>query len=270
MAVVFDTATSNVTGGDTGAALSSATLAFTGASGASLAVFVGYSRNQDVVTGTAALAYNSVAMTQQAVLTPGSNTARAFLFTLLNCCDGAAHNIVVTTGGQQPAQIILGAVSATGVGAFTGATSLAPGIVGNTGNMAVTSTGTDDLVVAGANHGDVISGVGTGTQRWIQNPTSVSAGGDGIGSTVPGAAGTVNVAYTSSLSDHWAMVAVNFQAAVAAPAPGLLLSMAGDGLRAMDGSRLVPMAGPSAGRPSAARRIRSATPPPPTRGVYPR
>lgn len=210
----YDAQASNVTGGDLAAnpGISSATLSFTGASGASLVAFIGTTAESvDVSACTVSVTYNGSTATALVTQAPGSNTAKAFLVGWLNICDGAAHNIAVTVSGANlPHQIAIGAISATSVGSFSGATSSVPGIVTNSGNLAVTSGGTSDLVVGAGMHGDLISGTSNGTQRWIQNPSSLSAGGDSVGSTVPGAAGTVNAGgYTSTASDHWTLLAVN-------------------------------------------------------------
>jgi hypothetical protein len=93
----FDAVASGTTGSDGGVGLTTASLSFTGAAGAALAVFVGYSRGAtDISPSTAAVTYNGVSMTQEVTQSPGSTSAKVFMFSLLAACDGAAHNIVVT------------------------------------------------------------------------------------------------------------------------------------------------------------------------------
>lgn len=218
----YDAQASNKTGtDDNGAGQASATLSFTGAAGAALVVQVSISRAAvDLTSTVVTVTYNGVSMTSLKRQVPGSTSAASEIFGLLNACDGSAHNVAVTiASGNQPALIFTGAISATSVGSFSGAVGSAPGILTNSGNLAVTSGGTSDLVIGGGAHGDTISGAGTGTQRWNQVGDAFSAGGNAAGSTVPGAAGTVNVAFTSSVSDHWVLLGVNLQnGAAVAPA----------------------------------------------------
>lgn len=277
MAVAYDTSAGSTFGHDNGpgfGGVTSATAAFTGASGASLVVDVTaalIASAGSTAPWTLDVTYNSVPMLSLARKAPPvSTTSFIETFGLLNCCDGSAHNIVMTmtpNGGGASGGFIMGRVSATGVDHFdtpvtnNSSSSASPA-------LSVPSAAGDFVVAAGA-HGDVISGQNQ-TQRWLlQVANNNTAGSNMAGQTAAGAA-SVSCTWTSSLTDSWAVIGVNLAANPAVVAAGLLRSMAGDGLRAMDDSRLVPMTGPPSPRPSAIRRIRRTPPPPPRRGSYPR
>jgi hypothetical protein len=272
-APVHDTTGSAQVGVSNGVTQPSLTLAATLASGASLAVSVHCARTVDISTATLSCTYNAVSMSAGTKQAPGSNTSFSQMFWLLNCGDGASHNIVATvTAGTLPAVIIIGYESATGVTAFNGSTGSAPGISTNSGNLAVT-TDSNGLVYGAGAHGDTTTGVGAGgTNRWNENVDALSSGSNARGGTWAGAGSSVNVAFTSSVSDHWTLIGVNMDggAGGGGDPTGLLRAMAGDGLRAMDGSRLIPMAGGPADRPRGSRRSRRAIPTQPRWGSYPR
>lgn len=226
MAVAHDTSSSNATGssGSGNPDQTTATLSFTGTSGAALIVTAHLSVQDGNLSSTVISAtYGGTTVPSIRRQAPGSNTAFSECFALLNACDGSAHNIVISvTSGNNPKCIIIGASSYTDAGAFD-VVSSAPGISGNSGTLLV-GCGLNDMVHAAAAHGDSISGVGTGgTQRWSQNVDANSAGANAMGGTWPAANTTVSEAFTSGSSDHWVLIGVTVVSA-SAPTPRIVSS----------------------------------------------
>jgi hypothetical protein len=214
--VAFDATNSAYFGGDggtptvNGPTAGPAALPFTGAAGAALVAAVNIGRvSQDVSGNTLSVTYNGVAMSSLRRQAPPSTSAVTELFGLLNACDGSAHNIVVTMTGIS-GLIIVGGLSATGCNSFTGVTSTSS--TSTTSPTLNVTSAAGDLVFAAGAHGDIISG-SNNTSRWIIAGEANSTGGsNGAGATAAGAA-TVNMTWTSSLSDHWAVIGVNLSAA---------------------------------------------------------
>jgi hypothetical protein len=218
--------------GTSGVPVTTLNVSITGAVGASLVASVHVGKGGTDMSGcTITVTYNGVSMTSQVRrAASGSNTAISEVFGLLACGDGAAHNIAITTSIS--GAIVCGGVFATSVGAFNNATSSQPGLVANSGNLPVTSTSSNDLVYTCGAHGDAISGTSPGTQRWNDNYQTDTAGGCSVGATLPGTAGTVNIGFTSSFTDHWVLLGVNLQdsgGGAGAPVDDTIQGMVGPG-----------------------------------------
>lgn len=158
--------------------------------------------------------------TTETIYQSSSTSGGLFCFYLIGPTSG---NIVLTLSSAVD-RIIASAVSFTGTDSISTVTaSNYTTSNGATNSPTITLTSaTGDMVICGAAHGDTISGVGSGTtQRFLTNVDSSTSSDNIVGGTEPGAA-SVSIDFTSSVSDHWQMIAANFKAAAAASSgPGM-------------------------------------------------
>jgi hypothetical protein len=157
--------------------------------------------------------YGGVAMTRvTSVLgTPcNTTTTRSEQWQLIAPAAGT-HDVVVRLSGTA-LTIHSDALSFAGVNQTTPVRAVATGR-GNTAAAAVTvSSAAGDLVVSMIGAGAVISGPGAGqTQRFLDNAGPTGNLDNSAGSTAPGAASTIAMAWTMAAADQWQIIALSLR-----------------------------------------------------------
>lgn len=167
------------------------------------------------VTGASvsSITLGGVAMTQLVawVQNGGSATAGAALYGMIAPASGATQSLsIAMTGGSAGAPAItVDVVCLQDCTSFGNVGSYVGTITTTDQNVSVTAS-TNALAVAGGFHGDTITGAASGTALAgvVNNYSTESAGGCGVAGTKTGAGGSTTLGFTSSLSDHWTIHAV--------------------------------------------------------------
>jgi hypothetical protein len=142
-------------------------------------------------------------------LSGSSATSGMCLFYLLNPAAGAANIVVTYTGNSQSS--IIAASSYINCGGIENVASTTSNGAANSPTLSITSARGSRAFCA-ASHGDTITGVGTGTnERTRRNVNNTFAGNNIVSGDEAGAA-TVDMDFTSSVSDQWVMIGLNLRA----------------------------------------------------------
>ena len=177
--------------------------------------------------------YNGVSMTEARSGTTngnplenaGSASSGGCLFYLTGInSDGLSHNIVITVSAGVY-NIVGSAVSVnstSGVDAANVGTQISNG-ASPSPTLGVPNCASDSLVVGGASCGTSITGSTTGTNRHIDNLNNSTSGSNSSIATNTGS-GTVNFVFTTSGSDSWQMIGIEFLAG------GGVVASSGNGL----------------------------------------
>jgi len=186
------------------------------ATGTNRAVVVGVAlgaSTSDATLTTHTCTYDGVAMTSLG-LKHSNNQVNGFveLFGLVNPPTGTKTVVSFvqgSAGGIVSSEA--GSISFTGVDQTTpfgtAVTAAGDNSSGSTPPQATVVSATGDMVVDVVGYGSALSGA-TGTQRWLNNADTLSAAGNGAGSTYAGAS-SVTAKYNPTAHDWWGLVAVD-------------------------------------------------------------
>lgn len=136
------------------------------------------------------------------------------LFGLPDVSSGA-HTITATAAGGTPNAMEGGSLSYTGADTTSLPFSAQQSAVGNTASpsLAFTASTAGNMVAGAVASGVSITGITTGTSRWIKNVNTATGAGNEAGADTPGTGGSVVLTWASN-NDIWAVAAVQVLAAV--------------------------------------------------------